>query len=283
MVRLTADVLARAESRLNPAGRDRELLLRGLRVTVVENMAILQDGYDVVDLSDNEIKRLDNWPLGTKRLGCLLLNNNLVSRVAPTLGQQVPNLTALILTGNRISSLSEILHLATLTKLEHLSLLENPVAHNANYRLFCVHHVPSLKSLDFRKVGAKEREEAKKLFASEAGKALLDAVSQEAKALASGAGAGAAGGGAGGKQQLALTDEQKAQVRAAIEGAKTREEIDLVERQLRTGTFVFAAAGAGAGAGAPPAPPAPVAPPAPPAHVSAAVGAGDDDDDVDMS
>jgi len=225
-MRLTPVVLARAETRLNPA-HEREIILRGLRLVAIENLAILQDGFDVLDLSDNEIKRLDNFPQGTSRLSSLLVNNNLVSRVSSTVGSQLPNLTALVLTGNRVTSFTEITHIASLKKLQHLSLLDNPVALNSHYRLYCVYTIPTLRSLDYRKVSRKEREEASKLFSSEAGRALLFTMT-------------AVGDGPGGvPPMLALSDEQKQQVRNAIESAKNREEVDLIESKLRMGAFVF--------------------------------------------
>lgn len=236
-MRLTPAVLARAETRLNPA-HEREIILRGLRLVAIENLAILQDGFDVLDLSDNEIKKLDNFPQGTSRLSCLMVNNNLVSRVSSTLGSQLRNLTALVLTGNRVTSLIEITHIASLQKLQHLSLLDNPVALNSHYRLYCVHSIPALRSLDYRKISRKEREEASRLFSSEAGRALLLAMM--------GVGDGPVGVGAArhernltGAPALALTDEQKQQVRKAIESAKNREEVDLIESKLRIGAFVF--------------------------------------------
>lgn len=230
-MRLTPVVLARAETRLNPA-HEREIILRGLRLVAIENLAILQDGFDVLDLSDNEIKRLDNFPQGTSRLSSLLVNNNLVSRVSSTVGSQLPNLTALVLTGNRVTSFTEITHIASLKKLQHLSLLDNPVALNSHYRLYCVYTIPALRSLDYRKVSRKEREEASKLFSSEAGRALLLTMTA--------VGDGPGGVGAGPKPpMLALSDEQKQQVRNAIESAKNREEVDLIESKLRMGAFVF--------------------------------------------
>lgn len=227
-MRLTADVLIRAEARLNPA-MERELLLRGLQVTAIENFAILQDGFDVIDLSDNEIKKLDNFPR-MKRLSCFMLNNNLISRISPSLGSQLPSIRALILTNNRITTLAEVCHIATLQELEHLVLMENPVAYSTHYRLFTIHHIPTLKSLDYRKVSKREREEAKKLFSGDTGKQIMEAVAEEGRAQAEGARA---------KPSIALTDDQKRQVRAAIEGAKTKDEIDRIEKQLKTGTFAF--------------------------------------------
>eukprot|EP01033_Poteriospumella_lacustris_P020198 gene20198-14759_t len=61
MVRLTADVLLRAENYLN-AYDGREVSLRGLKAPAIENLSVLQDQYDVIDLSDNDIKKLDNFP-----------------------------------------------------------------------------------------------------------------------------------------------------------------------------------------------------------------------------
>ena len=57
MVRLTADVIARSPAFLN-ALKDRELDLRGNKVSVIENLAATQDQFDAIDLSDNEIKKV---------------------------------------------------------------------------------------------------------------------------------------------------------------------------------------------------------------------------------
>eukprot|EP00596_Hydrurales_sp_CCMP1899_P008240 CAMPEP_0119037246 /NCGR_PEP_ID=MMETSP1177-20130426/5499_1 /TAXON_ID=2985 /ORGANISM="Ochromonas sp, Strain CCMP1899" /LENGTH=54 /DNA_ID=CAMNT_0006998263 /DNA_START=681 /DNA_END=842 /DNA_ORIENTATION=- len=38
---------------------------------------------------------------------------------------------------------------------------------------------------------------------------------------------------------MVLTDVQKAQVRTAIESAKTREEIDVIEKHLKAGSLEF--------------------------------------------
>lgn len=55
-----------------------------------------------MDFSDNEIKKLDNFPR-YKRLSSLLLCNNHVSRIAADLGGQLPKLSCLILTNNKVS------------------------------------------------------------------------------------------------------------------------------------------------------------------------------------
>ena len=241
MVRLTTDLLRVAESRLN-ALQERELVLRGLKIPQIENLALLEDGYDVLDLSDNEVKKLDNFPLNTKRLSCLLLNNNSVSRISESLCDQLVGLKELVLTNNRLASLAEVGHLSKLKQLEHLVLLDNPVVFQAHYRLFVIQALPKLKSLDYRKVKAKERAEAQTLFSSAAGRSLVEAAEADTKAQQQESKAGGdppAGGAKGGGSGLALSDAQKRQVRAALEAAKTKEEVDRLELQLKTGTFVF--------------------------------------------
>lgn len=44
-----------------------------------------QDQFDTIDLSDNEIVKLENFPY-LNRLGTLLINNNRITRINPNLG-----------------------------------------------------------------------------------------------------------------------------------------------------------------------------------------------------
>ena len=185
-----------------------------------------QDQFDIIDLSDNEIKKLDNFPL-MKRLNALLINNNYISRIAVNIGDYLPSLTALILTNNKVTLLSEIDHLSSLRKIETLSFLDNPVSMRANYRLYAIHRLPSLKMLDYRKVSQKERQESKAFFESAAGKAFETAVAAEGKGSS-----GPTGGGVNGVA-VTLTEEQKRLVRQAIEAATTKEQIDTIERKLK--------------------------------------------------
>lgn len=113
--------------------------------------SLLQDQFDTIDLSDNEIPKLDNFPR-MRRLKTLMLSNNFISRIGTDLGDKLPALESLILTGNKISSLSELDHLSSLTQLTHLSLLDNPVVKQPHYRLYVLSKLPNLKTLDFRKV-----------------------------------------------------------------------------------------------------------------------------------
>lgn len=201
-------------------------------INFLMKLLVPQDQYDVIDLSDNDIKKLDNFP-PMRRLSAILANNNSISKISPTLGETLPNLQAVILTNNRVSNLFEIDHLASATSLEVLSLMENPVTLKPNYRLFCIHRIPSLKTLDFSKVTRTERDEAKKLFKSSSGKAFLALVEQEKQQLAAGSSAQRNGQEPKKAAIMELTDAQKEQVKRAIERASTKEEVDAIEAQLQ--------------------------------------------------
>jgi len=115
----------------------------------------------VLDLSDNEILKLENFHL-LQRLQAILLNNNRLCRISKGLGEFLPRLVTLILTGNKITNLEDIDNLAELPRLTHLSLLNNPISKQEHYRLYVIHKLPKLKVLDFRKVKPSERKESEK-------------------------------------------------------------------------------------------------------------------------
>jgi len=86
-MRLTADLARDSPAYINPL-RQRELSLRGFKIPVIENLGFVfafvissinydmfplivfvratQDQYQVIDLSDNEILKLDNFPMMLK-------------------------------------------------------------------------------------------------------------------------------------------------------------------------------------------------------------------------
>lgn len=189
----------------------------------------------MIDLSDNELRALENFP-GMNRLSSLFASNNYVSHISP-LGEQLHNLTTLVLSNNRINSLSEIDNIATLKKLELLSLTDNQVTHLPHYRLYVIFRIPSLKCLDFQKVKRIEREESARFFKSAAGKDFLAGAARMAAPEA--AGRVPAPPQTSAPAPTTLTDAQKAEVRNAIQAASTKEEVDIIEKQLRTGTFPF--------------------------------------------
>jgi U2 small nuclear ribonucleoprotein A' len=122
------------------------------------------------------------------RLGTLLINNNRITRINPNLGGKrnntlslwyllastciiwsiacmflhfsiiyshvefLPKMHTLVLTNNRLTTLAEIDPLASLPKLQYLSLLDNTVTKQPDYRLYVIHKLKHLRLLDFKKV-----------------------------------------------------------------------------------------------------------------------------------
>eukprot|EP00479_Gromia_sphaerica_P004662 TRINITY_DN15482_c0_g1_i1.p1 TRINITY_DN15482_c0_g1~~TRINITY_DN15482_c0_g1_i1.p1 ORF type:complete len:113 (-),score=21.51 TRINITY_DN15482_c0_g1_i1:96-434(-) len=99
-MRITADIVESAPQRLNCI-REREISFRGYKIPVIENLGVTQDQFDTIDLSDNSIKKLENFPV-LKRLQTILLNNNQVSKIATGLGEFLPKLENIILCHNKI-------------------------------------------------------------------------------------------------------------------------------------------------------------------------------------
>ncbi|XP_074580102.1 U2 small nuclear ribonucleoprotein A' [Curcuma longa] len=164
MVRLTADLIWKSPHFFNVI-KERELDLRGNKIAVIENLGATENQFDTIDLSDNEIVKLENFPY-LNRLGTLLINNNRITRINLNLGEFLPKLHTLVLTNNRLVNLVEIDPLASLPKLQFLSLLDNNITKKPNYRLYVIYRLKKLRLLDFRKVKQKERTEAERLFAS---------------------------------------------------------------------------------------------------------------------
>ncbi|CAI5476650.1 unnamed protein product [Closterium sp. Yama58-4] len=203
MVRLTADLILESPQYFN-AVREREIDLRGNKIAVIENLGATEDLFDSIDLSDNEIVKLEGFPL-LRRLSTLLLCNNRITRISPQLGTQLPKLQTLVLANNRLTNLADLDPLASLAhSLTSLSLLDNTVIKKPKYRLYAIHLLPKLRLLDFRKVKLKERQEAEATFGKDRTAAAAAKrvsantfVPGEALAEAGGAAGGAGGGGEG--------------------------------------------------------------------------------------
>lgn len=185
MVKLTAELIEQAAQYTN-AVRDRELDLRGYKLPVLENLGATLDQFDTIDLSDNEIRKLDGFPL-LKRLKTLLLNNNRICRIGENLEQSLPNLMELILTSNNIQELGDLDPLATVKSLTLLSLLRNPVTNKKHYRLYVINKIPQIRVLDFQKVKMKERQEAEKMFKGKRGAQLAKDIAKQTKTFTPGA------------------------------------------------------------------------------------------------
>lgn len=76
MVRLSFETISDAYQFVN-AIQQREITLRDLQVPAIENLGVTKDQFDVIDLTDNNIRKIENFPL-MRRLETLLLHNNRV-------------------------------------------------------------------------------------------------------------------------------------------------------------------------------------------------------------
>lgn len=221
MPRLTVDLILEAHSFTN-AVKLRQIDLRGYKIAMIENLGATQNQFDSIDLSDNEIRKLDNFPL-LPRCVTLFLSNNRIIRIDEGVVNNLPNLHTLILTNNHLSELSDLHHLGGFRKLKCLSLMGCPVTKAANYRLFLIHLIPNLRLLDFQKIKQKEREAAIKLFGvAKKGQAngLKEAVQKAPTTMQDDGG---------------LTPEQTELIKKAIGEADSLEEISTLERALKLG------------------------------------------------
>jgi len=180
-MRLSSDVINRSEQRNNPLG-EREIVLRGLAIPSIEHLSVTRDQFDAIDLSDNRITRIDNFPRLLRLTTLSLSGNNIESFDVKNLVTNVPNLRNLVLTNNKVTGLQAIANIGSAwSHLEFLTLVGNPVVRREHYRLYTVVKIPSLKVLDFVKVKEKERDCARRLEVSAVGAVLEGDVRLESK------------------------------------------------------------------------------------------------------
>jgi len=228
MVRLTADVIAEAAQLVNPC-RERELNLRSYKFSVVENLGATLDQFDTINMNDNDIKKLENFPY-FQRLKILYVANNRIRKISPDVAQSLPNLEELVLNNNEIKDLADIDPLAELPNLEYLSLLGCPMCAITNYRLYVIFKLKTVRVLDYRRVKKSEREAANKMFSGSKGDKLLKEIAntfvpggelddlQKRK-----------------EKEMPAADREK--IKAAILQAKTLEEVEMLQQQLQAGVI----------------------------------------------
>ncbi|KAG5648228.1 hypothetical protein DXG03_006185 [Asterophora parasitica] len=237
-MKLTPELLAQAQAGLN-AVKERQLDLRGYKIPTIENLGVTRDQHDAIDFTDNAIITLGNFPL-LKRLQTLLLANNRITTISPSIHLSVPNLTTLVLTNNNITELGDLEPLKELKHLKYVSLLGNPVREKKWYREWLAWRIPGLRVLDFQRIRDKERQHAKTLFltadnlptalattfsttvTTQSTKALLTSDEPKPAALP-------------GKAGRLMSKEDQEKVKAAIAKATSVEEIRKLERSLREG------------------------------------------------
>ncbi|CAL5223462.1 g5981 [Coccomyxa viridis] len=217
--------------------KEYEIDLRGSKINSIENLGATQNQFDSMDLSDNNVIILEGFPK-LPRLKTLILNNNRITRISKHLEESIPNLTQLVLTNNKLKNLAELDPLATLPRLESLSLLDNEVTKVKHYRLYVIQRCKHLRVLDFRRVKQKEREEAQRLFDANPEALTADRTFEPGEGLVE------AEGPAEDEEMAAVpeptvrkgpTPEQITAIKAAIANAATLDEVAQLEDALRTG------------------------------------------------
>jgi len=229
-MRITLDLLQQASQTLNPANQ-RQILLRGLKIPNIENLGGTNDAYECIDLSDNDLIKLANFP-PLKRLRTLLLMNNRISRLADDVFDPLPHLISVTLTGNKLEKLVDLEPLTKLKTLERLSLMENPVVKVKHYRPYMIIRCSkTLRVLDFNRIKDKERKAAGLLFAHDRGKKLLEEIAppRVIKDIADKPAQGAA--------KLGPSPEVIERIKRAIAEAETIEEVTRLERALKSGVL----------------------------------------------
>ncbi|KJA26114.1 hypothetical protein HYPSUDRAFT_84910 [Hypholoma sublateritium FD-334 SS-4] len=237
-MKLTPELLAQATSQLNPL-KERQLDLRGFKIPAIENLGVTRDQHDAIDFTDNAILTLGNLPL-LKRLHTLLLANNRIQNISPSIHLSVPNLQTLVLTNNLVTELGDLEPLKELRHLKYISLMGNPVTEKKWYREWLAFRIPGLRVIDFQRIRDKERAHAKTLFVTADGllTALATTISttvsthttktvltmDEPKTAQNTLKAG-----------RLMSKEDQDKVKAAIAKATSIEEVRRLERSLREG------------------------------------------------
>ena len=211
-MKIDYDLIHDSPSGLNPLG-DRELSLRSLKIAEIENLILTKNQFDTIDLSNNELKKLENFPL-LPRLKTLFVSNNNLSKIDPSLGLKLHNLKTLVLTNNDLKELGDV-QLSHFKKLEVLILLGNPVSKLLHYREYMINNLESLKILDYKKVTMEERKVSSIMFQDSS---LKDEIVKTTV------------------EKSGPSKETIEKLKLALSQAKSLEEITLLERQLQLQT-----------------------------------------------
>ncbi|XP_011682052.2 leucine-rich repeat-containing protein 72 [Strongylocentrotus purpuratus] len=114
-------------------------------------------------LNGNKLRRINCLSINYRISELYLQDNELVS-VAGLL-QPLTSLQVLMLHNNQLTDLEETVNeMKAMQALHTLNLSQNPLAQEAEYRHYIIHHVPSLKLLDRQEILKSERDEAAKMY-----------------------------------------------------------------------------------------------------------------------
>ena len=125
-----------------------------------------------LDLSFNKIRRIQGLDQ-LKKLEDLSLYCNKISVVEGL--EYCTNLQCLSLGNNRIDSLDQVIRLRPIRSLKMLTLANNPIENNPDYRVTVLAYIDSLHYLDYAMIDKKEKSIAKDQFHDE----LLDVEEKE--------------------------------------------------------------------------------------------------------
>lgn len=236
-MRLTADLINNSLSYLNPL-KERELDLRGHRIPTIENLGVAGP-HDAIDLTDNDVQVLGNFPL-SPRIRTLLLARNRIAAIQPTLPGAVPGLRNLVLASNRLADLPDLEPLRGWKRLTHLVLADNPVSKNEYCRYWVLWLCPTVRFLDYKKVKDVERQKAKELFGTadaptELASKILDTKSSSTFDIAMAGASSSSAGQTSKLSRLKLTDKERKKLEDMIKKADSLDEIKRLEDALDQG------------------------------------------------
>lgn len=234
-MKLTPELIENARQYINPV-KDRELDLRGYKIPAIENLGATYDQFDTIDLSENDLKKLENFPQ-MHRLKNLILCNNRICYVDAKLGDTIPNINTVVLTNNNLQELGDLDGLASLKRIEHLSLMGNPVTHKPQYRAYIIYQLKSLRVLDFKRIKLAERQAAIKLFKGSKGAALKEQVVKRSETFNVGEMPNGTNNAGTKTNSKGHSPEELKAIQEAILNAKSLDELTRLQDMLQSGSF----------------------------------------------
>mmetsp|Transcript_24125 Transcript_24125/g.37594 ORF Transcript_24125/g.37594 Transcript_24125/m.37594 type:complete len:229 (-) Transcript_24125:37-723(-) len=169
MGRLSLEIIKGAPQFVNPL-LEREIDLHNTDLSLLEGshtsslklpIICYLANFDTLNLSGNELDRLEGFPtsenklIRVKTIHCHA-NNNL-NKIQPTLGEALPFLHTLSFHSCNFSSIDQLRPLADVPGLRSLSLIDNPLSTQENYKSLIRELLPGLVYLDHCKLPKAEK------------------------------------------------------------------------------------------------------------------------------
>jgi U2 small nuclear ribonucleoprotein A' len=207
-------------------------------LSMLENLDATRDSFDAIDLSHNDLERLDSFPL-LQRLTSLNASHNKLCFLQEDFASQLPALSILCLSNNLFSDVEQLKPLFSCKQLRVLVLAGNPLTKQDQYRLQVIQAIPSLRILDYSYVKPGERKEAKKLFGKKKSTTSRKRDQPEADSHSQQVGQsnGSSSHTTHGKLPSRLSEAQMERILAAIERASSVEKVQRLESYLSRGVM----------------------------------------------